>query len=132
MDRAEINKYNKRKEDIMKVTYETVKDTLIVKIVGELDQHSAQFLRKELDKLILLGAKNLLLNLEELDFMDSSGIGVIIGRYKNVLTLGGVTAILNPKSQVEKIIRLSAIDKIIPIYFDLDEALDNVRRNNVG
>ena len=132
MDRAEINKYNKRKEDIMKVTYETIKDTLIVKIVGELDQHSAQFLRKELDKLILLGAKNLLLNLEELDFMDSSGIGVIIGRYKNVLTLGGVTAILNPKSQVEKIIRLSAIDKIIPIYFDLDEALDNVRRNNVG
>ena len=72
----------------MKDSYTSAKSALVVKIEGELDQHSAVELRRSLDERISLGCDNLVFDLGRLEFMDSSGIGVIIGRYKNVTALG--------------------------------------------
>ncbi len=110
----------------MKESYVLTKSALIVKISGELDQHSAIGLRKSLDKKILEGCDNLIFDLSSLEFMDSSGIGVIIGRYKNVCAMGGFTAIASAKPSVERIIRLAAIDKIIPLYKSVDDAITGI------
>lgn len=117
---------HKRKEDIYERQLYIGKSALVVKIEGELDQHSAVELRRSLDERISLGCDNLVFDLGRLEFMDSSGIGVIIGRYKNVTALGGRAAIAAAKPQVERIIRLSAIDKIIPLYKDVDEAINAI------
>lgn len=107
----------------MKDSFVMTKSALVVKLEGELDQHSAVNLRSVLDKKICEGCDNLIFDLEKLEFMDSSGIGVIIGRYKNLSALGGRTAIAAMKPHVERIIKLSAIDRIIPLYKSVSEAL---------
>lgn len=107
----------------MRESYTETASALIVRIEGELDQHRAQELRKEIDRRINMGCDNLIFDFSELEFMDSSGIGVIIGRYKSLLALGGSTAIAAAKPQVLRILSLAAIDRIIPLYDTVEEAL---------
>ncbi len=107
----------------MTETYMETKGALIVKLKGELDQHSAVRLRCNLDQKIFEGTNHLILDLSELDFMDSSGIGIIVGRYKNLSALGGQLSVAGAKTYVDKILRLAAIDRIIPMYLRVEDAL---------
>ncbi len=116
----------------MKEWYTLVENALIVHLSGELDQHNAAGLRREVDRRICEGCNNVVFDFGELEFMDSSGIGVILGRYKNVTALGGKACIVSAKPQVTKILRLSAIDRLIPLYDTVDEALAFTRRDQVG
>ncbi len=116
----------------MTETYKEVKGALVVRLKGELDQHSAVKLRVNLDKKIMDGANNLIFDLSELDFMDSSGIGIIIGRYKNVSALGGSASVAGAKPYVERILRMAAIDRIIPIHSDVEGALLTLGGEGIG
>jgi len=98
------------------------KNTLIVKIVGELDHHSAGELREQLDsKIITEGISNLVFDLSDLVFMDSSGIGVIIGRYKLIKSLGGEVYIVSTSKNVDKLLSLSGIPDIIKVTKTYEE-----------
>lgn len=116
----------------MKEWYTLVENALIVHLSGELDQHSAASLRRELDRRIFEGCNNVVFDFGDLEFMDSAGIGVILGRYKNVKALGGRVSVAAAKPQVKKILCLSAIDRLIPLYETVDEALSFTRRDQVG
>ncbi len=98
------------------------KNTLIVKIVGELDHHSAGELREQLDsKIITEGISKLVFDLSDLVFMDSSGIGVIIGRYKLIKSLGGEVYIVSTSKNVDKLLSLSGIPDIIKVTKTYEE-----------
>ncbi len=98
----------------MKMTKEYEKGILTVRLQGELDHHAAAELREELDRELEERAiKELVLDFAEVSFMDSSGIGVIVGRYKKLDAMGGKTVIINLSQQVDKILSLSGIKKII-------------------
>lgn len=93
------------------------KSNLIVRLKGELDHHAAitfrQAVETELQKDIV---KNLILNMEKLTFMDSSGIGAILGRYKQVKAKGGQVVICGLGPQNRKILEWGGLLKIIPVY----------------
>ena len=98
----------------MKLKIESVGSALVVKPEGELDQSCAEKLRNDIDAAFLRScAKDLVLDFANVSFMDSSGIGVIIGRYKQVKALGGKTMLIRPQPQVEKLLELSGIKKMI-------------------
>ena len=68
----------------MQLQFEVIADTLVVKFDGELDHHVAKNIRTKIDEIIdQQGVRNLIFDLNNMKFMDSSGIGVIIGRYKH-------------------------------------------------
>ena len=97
-----------------KLTYTSEDGILTLKLTGEIDHHSAVGLREEADRLIYLEhPKKLLLDLSGIDFMDSSGLGFIMGRYALVSKLGGTLALLNPNARVSRILSLSAHERII-------------------
>ena len=97
-----------------KLTYTSEDGILTLKLPGEIDHHSAVGLREEADRLIYLDhPKKLLLDLSGIDFMDSSGLGFIMGRYALVSKLGGSLALLNPNARVSRILSLSALERII-------------------
>ena len=97
-----------------KLTYTSEDGILTLKLTGEIDHHSAVGLREEADRLIYLEhPKKLLLDLSGIDFMDSSGLGFIMGRYALVSKLGGSLALLNPNARVSRILSLSALESII-------------------
>lgn len=88
--------------------------TLIVYLEGELDHCSAQGIRRLLDGCIKDSEiKNMVLDMQELSFMDSSGIGVILGRYKQIKDKGGRMMVRNMNRQVERVFRLSGMSQII-------------------
>ena len=94
--------------------YERKKGTVTVHISGELDHCSAQSIRRELDALIAEpGVKTLVLDLQDMPFMDSSGIGVILGRYRTLRERGGGVAVKNMNPQVEKVFTLSGMRQVI-------------------
>ncbi len=88
--------------------------TLTVYLSGELDHHSASQIRQELDALIRDSrARRLVLDLSSLTFMDSSGIGVILGRYNQMARRGGSLAVRKPSSQINRIFDLSGVYQIV-------------------
>jgi stage II sporulation protein AA (anti-sigma F factor antagonist) len=101
-------------------------NSLVTKISGELDHHMAKAIRTETDKRIMRGnIKNLIFDFNDLHFMDSSGIGVVIGRYKLISSLGGKLTIISSKANVNKILNMSGIPKIADIYPSLAEINEN-------
>jgi len=94
--------------------FERKRDALIVYLQGELDHCSAQGIRRELDSLISdPGIRHLILDMKGMSFMDSSGIGVILGRYRVLVQRGGRVSVRNMNTHVEKIFTLSGMHQII-------------------
>lgn len=87
---------------------------LIVHINGELDHHNSIFIRQKTDELVCSrNIRNIVFDFERTSFMDSSGIGVIMGRYKKVKPLGGSVGVINVGKNVEKILLFSGLNKIV-------------------
>ncbi len=88
--------------------------TMIVKLVGELDEHSAEFVRRKLDTLFSENVfSQVILDLSRMSFMDSTGIGVVIGRYKLLRKTGKKLFVQNPSQTVDKIFKMSGLYEII-------------------
>ena len=82
-------------------------------IYGEIDHHSAGAVREEIDRNIFFyRPKKVVFDLSEIGFMDSSGLGLILGRYTKVKDLGGEMGIENPSEEILKILRLAGADKL--------------------
>lgn len=111
----------------MLLDYEIVENKLVVKLNGELDHHVAEEIRQELDQLIeTKPIKDLVFDLRDLRFMDSSGIGVMMGRYKSISQMGGRLAIVNVSEKVDLIFTMSGLYKIIEKFSSLKEALNRM------
>ncbi len=98
----------------MEMTLERVGTTLVAKLDGELDQSCAAEIREKIDKEINMHSIiNLVMDFDRVDFMDSSGIGMLIGRYKLIKARGGKMLIIRTSPQVDKIIELSGLKGLI-------------------
>lgn len=100
------------------------KRMLLVKLSGELDHHSAVKIKEEADsRLCTTNAVNIVFDFSELNFMDSSGIGMLMGRYKKVRTLGGKVIAFGVNAQILRIMEMSGIDKIIKLTPTFEKAM---------
>lgn len=94
--------------------------TLTVKIFGDIDHHCARQIRESIDSNIFSYKPNrILLNLSSVEFMDSSGLGLILGRYNTACEIGAELIICAPSISVRKILELAGIERIIKIKGDL-------------
>ncbi|MBM7613529.1 anti-sigma F factor antagonist [Alkaliphilus hydrothermalis] len=111
----------------MLLNYEVIDNKLVIKLDGELDHHVAENIRVELDEMIeKKRIKYLIFDLSNLRFMDSSGIGVIMGRYKNISKIGGKVAVIEAQEKIDKIFALSGLYRIVEKYENLTEALNRL------
>lgn len=112
----------------MEITVTIKKKTLVVSLLGELDHHTAKEVKDLIEEIIKnRGVKNLLFDFSKLSFMDSSGIGVIIGRYKLICSIGGKVAISGATRTVARLIEMSGINKLINTYDSVDTALKTLQ-----
>ena len=89
---------------------------LIINISGDIDHHAAKPLREEIDThLYLYRATTVILDLAEVEFMDSAGLGLILGRYQKISDLGGRLIVANPDRSISKILALAGMEKLITI-----------------
>ena len=100
----------------------TVGSSLTVALHGEIDHHGAAKIRMGIDKMIdEKKPTTLVLDLEKIDFMDSSGLGLIMGRYKKMSEIGGELILRNPNAAVLKICRLAGLGRFIKIQTNVQE-----------
>ncbi len=86
------------------------------RLVGELDHHGAGEIREAIDEAVLrYRAGQLVLDFSGLTFMDSSGVGLIMGRYRLLRSLGGTVTVIGASPRLERMIRLAGLDKL-PIW----------------
>ncbi|WP_312649016.1 anti-sigma F factor antagonist [Aminipila sp.] len=100
-------------------------DVLIVNIVGDLDHHQATQAREEIDRTIeAFKSKHLIMDFSKVEFMDSSGIGVVMGRYNRVKEKGGEILIIGCSKYVKLILEMAGIFTIMGCCESLNEALE--------
>jgi len=98
----------------MKVEHYMEEKLLKVLITEEIDHHTALMIKTRLDyEIARLRPKTVIMNLENVKFMDSAGVGLLIGRYKVVKSYGGVLEIENCQPKLMKIFEMSGLPKII-------------------
>lgn len=109
------------------INVHSVRSVLLVRLEGELDHHTAERLRNEMnEKLLDHRIKHLVLNLENLTFMDSSGLGVILGRYKEIKERDGEVVVCAISPAVKRLFDLSGLFKIIRLEANEQFALQTL------
>jgi len=111
----------------LQVLLRNKQNILIIKLRGELDHHGAEQIRAEIENAVTSGqARHVVFDFSELSFMDSSGIGLIIGRYKTIKSLGGRVALVC-NGQMQRLVELSGLTRLIPLCSTLEEAQTMVK-----
>jgi stage II sporulation protein AA (anti-sigma F factor antagonist) len=105
-----------------------------VALYGEIDHHNAKAIREEIDLNIKkYYCDNLVLDFKKVTFMDSSGIGLILGRYKLMKSISGDMKIHNPPAHIRRVFTLAGIERIIRIEYIseekeiMEDRLENVK-----
>ncbi len=100
----------------MEISYEKRGDELWVGLRGELDHHSAKGIGEKIDlEISLRRPRRVYLDFENLGFMDSSGLAVIMGRRKTCSNLGGELIVVNLKGAIRKVLMMSGLQKYVKI-----------------
>lgn len=101
-------------EENLKISY--VDETLTVALSGEIDHHRAVSVRAGIDEAMYRELpKTLVIDIGGVDFMDSSGLGLILGRYTKAKEIGTMLVIRNPSARAEKMLKMAGIDRMIKI-----------------
>lgn len=104
--------------------FDVKEDVLVVRLSGELDHHESEALRSEWKNMLYHhSVKHVVLNLESMTFMDSSGLGVVLGRYKEVLQLGGEMVVCSVSPPIKRLFEMSGLFKIIRLEENEEYAL---------
>ena len=100
----------------MEIKYQNKDDTILAELSGELDEYSAEYVRISLDDLLknISNTKKLVLDFSKVSFMDSTGIGMLLGRYNKYSKHDIGIYIKNPTSYVNRIFEMTGIYQIIP------------------
>ena len=102
----------------MEIKYRKTKDAFTVDVGGELDEYSASKAKDILDKRLIdnINTSKVVFDLSGLSFMDSTGIGLLIGRYKKLRQFNVPSYIAGASVSTEKVIELAGLYNIMPKY----------------
>src|SRR5574344_1251141 len=97
----------------MPLAMQNEKDSLAVLLSGEIDHHSSQRMREEIDTVAReQHPQELILDFSRVDFMDSSGIGLVLGRYRLMQELEGKLVLRNLPAQIRRVMRVAGIENL--------------------
>lgn len=100
---------------------------LIVRLKGELDHHTAEAVKCRMEEAIGKGgASHVIVNMKELKFMDSSGLGVILGRYKQINSRGGKMVLCEVSPYVYRLFEMSGLFKILSVQDSERQAISSL------
>ncbi|MGQ4388890.1 anti-sigma factor antagonist [Streptomyces sp. SAS_270] len=115
--------------DRLKLSYEHVSEYVtVVTLAGELDVYEAPALRQLLVDLLNHARWFLVLDMSAVDYMDSTGNGVVVGGLKRVRAHDGMMALVVPHERILKIYRITGLSKVFPIFDTVDRAVEFLGR----
>lgn len=117
----------------MEIIFDVIGNTLIVEFFGELDHHGAEKTREKIDAAMdNYMTRNLILDFAKVSFMDSSGIGMVLGRYRKMGENSSNMAITGCSQNIRNILNMAGVFSIIDYYSTKEEALEFFGRKEVS
>src|SRR3954447_25029840 len=97
----------------------------VISVTGEIDVYTAPTLREQLNELIAEGQYHLVVDMAGVDFLDSTGLGVLVGGLKRTRSHGGTLQLVCDQEKILKVFRITGLTKVFPIRASLAEALSS-------
>jgi len=104
----------------------TGEGSAVLSLAGEIDVSNTPEVREAGVKLLSDGATRLVVDLSQTEYMDSAGLGTLVGMLKRVKEAGGAMTIAGPQPQVRRLFEITGLDQIFAIYGDLGTAMKEV------
>jgi anti-sigma B factor antagonist len=101
-------------------------DHCILELGGEIDVYTAPRLREQLIDLVADGNYHLVVDMERVDFLDSTGLGVLVGGLKRVRAHDGTLRLVCTQERILKIFRITGLTKVFPIHDSVEQAVSAV------
>ncbi len=98
-------------------------DATVLEIAGEIDVYTAPKLREQLVDLVNAGSYQLVVDLERVEFLDSTGLGVLVGGLKRVRAHDGSLSLVCTQERILKIFRITGLTKVFPIHTSVGQAV---------
>ena len=98
-------------------------DRTVVVVGGEIDVYTAPKLREQLIDLVSSGAYHLVVDMENVDFLDSTGLGVLVGALKRVRSNDGELSLVCTQPRIRKVFEVTGLTKVFSLYDSVDEAV---------
>ena len=97
-------------------------DLTVVSVKGEVDLYTAPSLKESVADLVTSGRSKIAVDLGEVEFMDSTGLGVLIGALRRCREAGGSLTLIAPREPVLKVLAITGLDKVFSIHTDVEQA----------
>jgi anti-sigma B factor antagonist len=107
----------------LSISSDVREEVTVVHVGGEIDVYTAPVLRDHLDEHILQGRHRLVIDLGGVSFMDSTGLGVLVGRLKLVRVKNGTLRLVCSSERILKVFSITGLDKVFQIFASVDDAL---------
>ncbi|MBK6872992.1 MAG: STAS domain-containing protein [Kineosporiaceae bacterium] len=107
----------------LSVTSRQEGDRSVVSVVGEIDVYTAPALRERINDLVAAGHYRLVVDLSSVDFLDSTGLGVLVGGLNRVRTQDGSLHLVCTQEKILKVFQITGLTKVFPIHASLADAL---------
>lgn len=110
----------------IKVVSKEVKNAYVIDVQGEIDVYTSPRVKETINELIEKEHYNLIINLEEVRYIDSTGLGVLIGALKKVREHNGSINLICTNPQIKKIFNITGLVKIFGIFKNVEEAVNSI------
>ena len=107
----------------LSLTVDRLGPCVVVGISGEIDLDTAPTLREELLRVLGQGPPHLVLDIAKVGFLDSSGLGVLVGTLRRARMLGGSVRIASPSRQVREVLEITGLDAVFPVHETVEDAV---------
>lgn len=101
-------------------------DHMVVEVGGEIDVYTAPRLREQIVELVNAGHYHLVIDIEAVDFLDSTGLGVLVGGLKRVRAHDGGLRIVCTQERLLKVFRITGLTKVFPLHDSVEGAVAEV------
>jgi anti-sigma B factor antagonist len=95
----------------------------VISVTGEIDVYTAPTLREQLNEVVASGQHHLVVDMAGVDFLDSTGLGVLVGGLKRVRSHNGGLQLVCDQEKILKVFRITGLTKVFPIHPTLEQAL---------
>lgn len=103
-------------DQVIAEDFQVIDNCLMIRLPEEIDHHRAGYISETADKYIVKDeVHNVVFDFENTRFMDSSGIGIIMGRYRKISCFGGRVYAIHADSQIQRILNVSGLSKIVEV-----------------